>query len=123
MMQRRELLSNDLASQGAKSSSQFSPPNNVEESTMPKGAKSSSHFSPSNNVEESTSPSNEVEESTHRQVQPKRNSKFDYAQFYEEAYKSGYHNDLNYSHGVKVLMRMPQGCLERIITKKQNKKN
>eukprot|EP00746_Dinoflagellata_sp_MGD_P043540 gnl/MRDRNA2_/MRDRNA2_205805_c0_seq1.p1 gnl/MRDRNA2_/MRDRNA2_205805_c0~~gnl/MRDRNA2_/MRDRNA2_205805_c0_seq1.p1 ORF type:complete len:509 (-),score=99.43 gnl/MRDRNA2_/MRDRNA2_205805_c0_seq1:467-1993(-) len=37
---------------------------------------------------------------------------YDYATAYEEWYRSGYHSDLNLSHGIKVLRGMPQECLK-----------
>lgn len=36
-----------------------------------------------------------------------------YANIYETIYQKGYHANLNYSHGVKYLMKMPQECLAK----------
>lgn len=55
------------------------------------------------------------QESEHFEVTPYRAPKakesFNYAAYYDKDYANGYHADLSYSHGVKVLMRMPQECL------------
>merc|ERR1719161_2725755 len=36
-----------------------------------------------------------------------------YANIYETIYQKGYHSNLNFSHGVKFLMKMPQECLAK----------